>query len=199
MCKNLSWLWLLSSPPATLYIIVEPPTSPMESQHLKPFRISNLFSLLNQSRISSIQLFQTFSGWSLRNDICEQIFKNECLEKEYPNVCLIVFWASLSNMPNPVYLKYSKLTWTCIVKFLVDFLGHQLKELGNSIESSKTNSRHCIWRLTRYMKYEYTLYRTKSNDISIYVVRCWMAWKLGPGNGITLASMQVGGGHGKVR
>ena len=131
MCKNLSWLWLLSSPPATLYIIVEPPTSPMESQHLKPFRISNLFSLLNQSRISSIQLFQTFSGWSLRNDICEQIFKNECLEKEYPNVCLIVFWASLSNMPNPVYLKYSKLTWTCMVKFSNGINGRKLGKILN--------------------------------------------------------------------
>ena len=66
----------------------------------------------------------------------------------------IIMSASLfSGLPcqiclNPVYLKYSKLTWTCIVKFLVDFLGHQLKELGKSIKSSKTNSRHCIWRLT---------------------------------------------------
>ena len=40
---------------------------------------------------------------------------------------------------NPVYLKYSKLTWTCIVKFLVDFLGHQLKvrELGKLLNHKK--------------------------------------------------------------
>ena len=121
----------------------------MESQQLNHSE-SQSISLLYWANQESQEhnCFQTFRMIFEEWYLCTNIWK-WMSDKEN-----IIMSASLfSGLPcqiclNPVYLKYSKLTWTCIVKFLVDFLGHQLKELGKSIKSSKTNSRHCIWRLT---------------------------------------------------
>ena len=125
------------SPPANLYIVVEPPAHPSQSLwDLNVYTIQNLnqspfYQRANQESQHFIvfKLFRMiFWEWYL----CTNIWK-WMSDKEN----IIMSASSFSGLPrqiclNPVYLMYSKLTWTCIVNFWWIF-GTQKKWLGNEI------------------------------------------------------------------